>query len=483
MPYPGKLKIMYPERKKTKRSATAILWIVLLMAPALLKAQNFGVSEIITDYGGFWKSGVGNINPVKPDNSHNLLAFTFDGQCYSTGANDNLLHQKDIHFKKEDFKALPVSTLTGTVNSNTKIGLGAMYDGVYNGSPATKPENKIVKYLSDGLNGLDMGTCAANLPAGDVFLSVSNLKASAIGDGVPDLLITQIADPSTSSLDRYVFTDINGAPVGNSVDIVLSNLPVVGNWTADFYEASTNPMVLTAGFTQTDRPIRLWAADFSAFGITSAMLSQIAYFKIRLNGNSDVAFVAYNGATIDVNDPLPAMIASFQAKALQNDVAVSWKTLNEINTDHFDIQSSSDGIHFTQVYSVKAAGNSSDPRQYSWIDENVATGKTYYRIAIVDKNGGTSYSTVVVVSLAASSNTSISIYPNPTTEKIYIRQNAASGHLTYQVRNIAGVLVMQKTFSSGSRQNAIDVTALSSGAYFLICIDDTQRQFIKFIKQ
>lgn len=473
---------MYPELNKTKTLTVAILWMVIMVAPAALKAQ--GVTEIITDYGGFWKSGTGVVNPIKPDNSHNLLAFTFNGVRYSTGANDQLLRSRDIHFTRGDFKALPVSSLTGAVNSNTKIGVGAMYDGVYLGAPQiNKPENKLTKYLSDGINGLDLGTCIANLPAGDIFLPVANLKANAIGDGVPDLLITQIADPSTSSLDRYEFTDINGARVGNSVDIVLNTLPVVGNWTADFYEASTNPMVLQLGFTQTDRPIRLWAADFSAFGITAAQLSQLAYFKIRLNGNSDVAFVSYNDNTIDVTQPLPATLASFTANPVQNDVNIAWKTLTEENTSHFVIEQSNDGVSFTALQTMQAAGNSTDPRQYAWTHHNVAAGKIYYRLQTFDKNGKSAYSDIVVVNVKNNLAAALSVYPNPATEKIYIRKNASATNEVYQVRNLAGVLVVQKTFTTGSTQNSIDVSSLSNGAYFLVRTSGTEQEMVKFIKQ
>lgn len=469
---------MYPEFKKSK--IVTILAMVMFITPGLLKAQS--VTEIITDYNGFWKSGTGAINAVKPDNSHNLLAFTFNGVRYSTGANDPLLRQRQMSFTKGEFKALPVSTITGAVNSNTKVGLGAMYDGVYAGAPATKPENRLAKYLTDGVNGLDLGTCVANLPAGDIFLPMSNLKASAIGDGVPDLLITQIADPSSSSLDRYEFTDINGTRVGNSVEIVLNTLPVVGNWTADFYEASTNPMVLQAGFTQTDRPIRLWAADFSAFGITAAQLPHLAYFKIRLNGNSDVAFVSYNDNTMDFSTPLPATLASFMAKPVENSVNISFKTLTEENTSHFVIEQSIDGVNFNALQNIAAAGNSTDPRSYAWTHRNVVSGKIYYRLQTVDKNGKSGYSDIVIVTVKNNLALALSVYPNPSAEKIYIRKNASTTDEVYQVRNLAGVLMMQKTFTAGSTQNSLDVSALSNGTYFLVRISGAQQETVKFMK-
>lgn len=279
-----------PRSKTIKTVAGTILFIVAFVAT--MQAQN--ISEIITDYNGFWKSGAGNINTVKPDNSHNVVAFSYNNKRYSTGVNDSLLTARNEPFIAGKYKAMPVSRITGTVTSNTKCGMGEMYDGVHNGASATAPVNDLVKYLTDGTKGLDLGTCIANLPVGDLYFSITDLKAPMIGDSVPDILITQVADPSGSNFDSYEFLDVNGNRVGNKLDIDLSNLPVLGNWTADFYEANTHPMVLQSGYKNTDRPLRLWGADLKAWGIDSTNVGRIAYFKIRLNGNSDVAFVAFN---------------------------------------------------------------------------------------------------------------------------------------------------------------------------------------------
>lgn len=260
------------------------------------------VTEIITTYNGYWKTGIGAVSPVKPNHHHDLVAFKFNGVRYSTGVQDALLEAHGDDFVPGMFRALPMHNINGTPNGNTKIGLGALIDGVSNGRGTVPPSRSLAQYLVDGTNGLDIGTCVANLPAGTMFMPVTQVEVENIGDGVPDIVVTQIADPSTQ-YDRYEFTDINGQRVGNYVDIVLTNITPVGNWTADFYEA-TGSTILSSSFTQTDRALRLWAADFSAFGINASNIDDIAYFKITLNGNSDIAFVAYNTTTVTVEQVL-----------------------------------------------------------------------------------------------------------------------------------------------------------------------------------
>jgi hypothetical protein len=90
--------------------------------------------------------------------------------------------------------------------------------------------------------------------------------------------------------------DANGNTIGKQLTIQFANVPVVGNWTADFYEASQSIRGLLSGFIKTPRPLRLWAADFSAFDITA----------------SDQAFVAYNANALSFQ-PLPVALTAFGA--------------------------------------------------------------------------------------------------------------------------------------------------------------------------
>src|SRR5687768_15333032 len=117
-------------------------WFLTLLtfslgAASFAQAPAQSVSEIITDYQGFWKSGVNAINPIKPMNSHNLVSFTHNGVRYSTGANDALLAIQGQTFSPQQFVALPMQYFTGTPTSDTYIGVGQLYDGVNNGPSPT----------------------------------------------------------------------------------------------------------------------------------------------------------------------------------------------------------------------------------------------------------------------------------------------------------------------------------------------------------
>ena len=291
-----------PVSRLTIHASRLTIFLILLITSSPQPSHSQAVTEIVTNYNGYWRSRTSAISTTKPDNHHELISFSYNGTRYSTGRNDALLTTQGLTFSPGTYNALPMTNIAGAATSNTKIGLGAMVDGVFNGA-GSAPSRTLGPYLNDGAQGLDMGTCVANLPAGTMFLSVSNIQAAKIGDGIPDILVTQIADPSTT-YDSYEFTDINGARIGSSLNVVLNTISPVGQWVADFYE-STGSTILQPGFTQTQRDIRLWAADFTTFNINASNIGNIAYFKITLSGTSDIAFVAYNSATISVQAVLP----------------------------------------------------------------------------------------------------------------------------------------------------------------------------------
>ena len=452
-------------------SKVAFLLVAFLFHTA---GQAQSITEIITDYQGYWKTSSTVINATKPNNNHNLLAFSFNGTRYSTGVNDAILTSQGQSFVGGDYRALPVQSINGSITSNTKIGFGAMYDGVPVGPSDPPPANNIPYYITDGIKGLNIGTCVANLPAGTLFFSVGNISASAIGDGIPDVVITQTADPSSSSFDRYQFTDVNGNNIGNYKDVILNSITPVGYWMADFYEARNNPMTLLGGFTNTQRPFRLWAADFSEFGITSADISSIAYFKIDLNGNSDVAFVAYNNNAINFTSVLPVELSAFTATAVNEGVRLLWKTLSESNSDRFIIETSRDGINFTALSEKKAAGYSSTPLNYSYLHASAFSGTSYYRLKQVDQDGKYKYSKIVQAGF--SENNTMQVHPNPATTNLVIRHKLAKGNEKLQVITSQGNLALQLILQKGTKETRLGALRLKRGLYFIVISDGEERQ-------
>lgn len=265
-----------------------------------------GITRIYTDYDTFWTSAQNSINPVKPDNRNNLLGFTWNGRTYSTGVNDAILTAKGVSFEPGLYQAFPVANIPLNGLNQNFIALGYKEDGNNTGGnyPYTVPV-KVSDILTRGINGLDMGSGITNIPASAEPL-LFNFGAIAdptqIGDGVPDLLITQVASPGANNLDRVWFEDANHNRVGNEVTIDMSDtqlVPSVGNWTLDLY----SPVTGILNTAKTDRQIRIWAADASLFGLNASNYTQPLYLRYKLGGSSDPAFLAFNRKFIEIISP------------------------------------------------------------------------------------------------------------------------------------------------------------------------------------
>lgn len=283
--------------------STYLLLFALTCLNSISKAQS-NVSRIYTDFGGYWQSAQGANSSIQPNNSHNLLAFKVGGTTYSTGVNDALLTTKGVTFTQQKFQALPVASVP-TVNINGSsnpivIGVGSHYGGG-NGNVSPVPvTSDLNSYLTDGVQGLDLGTGIYNIPGGiELKYSISNIHASKIGDGIPDLVLTQIGVPPPSTVnDVYRFFDANGNTVGNSVSINVANIPVVAQIHMKFY-TPTNPPTYNSGLYG-ERDLRLVSYDFSAFGINAANIGKVVGFGQVLSGASDQAFVAYNASSVTI---------------------------------------------------------------------------------------------------------------------------------------------------------------------------------------
>ncbi|MFT3750892.1 MAG: gliding motility-associated C-terminal domain-containing protein [Agriterribacter sp.] len=260
-----------------------------------------GITAIYTDFNGYWSSSSTAISSIKPDNNHNVLGFTWNGITYSTGVNDATLTTHGVSFSALNFQAFPVRNVT-LAGTSALPAFGQLADGVDNGASSPAPFSlppDISAFLTDGIKGLNIGTGVANIPSNTLIFDFGGIiDPTKIGDGVPDILVTQIADPG-GALDSVYFTSSTGVIVGNKVAVNHSaaSVPVVGKWIADFYAANGT---LASGYTKTERPIRIWAADLSTFGINAGNYTSALNFRYKLNGSSDPAFLAFNAEIIEV---------------------------------------------------------------------------------------------------------------------------------------------------------------------------------------
>lgn len=168
------------------------------------------------------------------------------------------------------------------------------------------------------------------------------------------------------------------------------------------------------------------------------------------------------------NIPLPIRFISINMACEENRVKITWKTGQEENTGHFEIERSPDSINWTVIGDLPAAGTSNIETSYSFTDKTpVQNG--YYRIAEYDLDGTVNY-TSVVRSSCNTTNDAVSLWPNPVIDIVTVQIITANqSQAVIRVFDSKGALVrIQKAaVLPGTNQLRVDMGSLANGVYTL----------------
>jgi len=419
------------------------------------------VTQVYTDYQQFWTSSTISNSSIHPDSSHNLLAFTYNGTTYATGVNNLRLVLNGVTFDTMTLASFDIPSGSISGGPGAYIGVGYNYGGAGDVSPVPVVNN-IPQYLADGPQGLDLGTGVFNIPAARVTYPVSGFNIGAIGDGIPDVILTQIGQPPASLYDTLAFVDMNGNIVGNAVAGNVGTIPVLGKTDWKFYNPVTPPTYDDLGSPVRD--LRMVAFDLSDFGLTVLDLVQIVSFVHKVSGQSDQAFLAHNTASFlsDTGIVLPITIKNFDA-AKENGIAkLSWTTIDAKYFSHFELErSGADAKSFQTIASIPFR-NADGEVKYTYDDKTPLNGINFYRLKLVDLNGTFTYTKTR--SLQFSIDDAMDIYPNPVSKwlHIFLPDNVSD----ISLYSIDGRQI-PTSFSNINTQHGMDVSALANGIYSL----------------
>ncbi len=121
------------------------------------------------------------------------------------------------------------------------------------------------------------------------------------------------------------------------------------------------------------------------------------------NAQGTLGDYIYTTTVVANASAVPVTLSRFTASVSNNvDVILQWRTEQEINTDKFIVEKSSDGQTFSSIATTNAQGNSNNQKDYSIADKNPTTKGEfiYYRLKMIDKDGTYKYSAIVKVLLA-----------------------------------------------------------------------------------
>jgi hypothetical protein len=190
--------------------------------------------------------------------------------------------------------------------------------------------------------------------------------------------------------------------------------------------------------------------------------------------------VLVDGAT----QPLPLTWGPYQAIVTDSSaVRVSWSTLEEENNRYFIVQRSTDNVEYTGIDTVPAANQ---PHSYNYTDLAPVAGSDYYRLEQVNMDGTYSYSGIMEVDIAGTSESmSLQLMPNPAPGLVTLTLNdAETGTLEVSLTDVMGRVLHQWTFGKTGQvwNQTIDPGNLAAGTYYIVLKGPKSRQVRSFIR-
>jgi len=262
-----------------------------------------------------------------------------------------------------------------------------------------------------------------------------------------------VAPPNESACvnRQWNITELGGGPSDATLSFQWSTADQNGGF------APEGPLVLGRYATQWDEVSA--SGNNPEAGVYTASASGFTSFSLFAVGNT--------GA-------LPVQLASFTASANRAAADLRWTTESEVNNHGFGIERRTVGSGgWSRIAFVAGVGTSTSPKDYSFTDRSVSSGRYAYRIKQIDHSGAFTYTSAleVNVGLAPLEFTLAQNYPNPfnptTTIEFTLPED---GRVVLKIYDMVGrevaTLVDEERKTGVYHQVVFDASRLASGLYF-----------------
>lgn len=186
-------------------------------------------------------------------------------------------------------------------------------------------------------------------------------------------------------------------------------------------------------------------------------------------------------ATGLISYSLPIQLESFTGSQQGADILLNWLVSEETNLSHYEVETSSDAIHFTAIRNVTATNK----RNYSLSYNAPANGLQYYRLKIMDDDGKYVYSNVIAIDVH-NLLSSIQVSPNPFRSRLKLEVEVLKRTNTLvTLTDLDGriLLKQQAVLVPGSNTIIFDqLDKIAQGSYILRIVNDQMNKTVKVVK-
>jgi hypothetical protein len=196
---------------------------------------------------------------------------------------------------------------------------------------------------------------------------------------------------------------------------------------------------------------------------------------------SNTVLITYTGPTF-----LPVELIYFSGEVVGENIELNWSTSQELNNDYMAVERSADGQNFQEIGRVDGQGTTQQTQHYSLIDDQPLDGFNYYRLRQVDFDGTEYFSNVIVVNMEVEiEGIEVQLYPNPSSERIFVNWRSAftsEGGWVRLIETASGKEIKRLALPEGTNQMEIPIEELPAGHYVIQLMQGGQQKAVQFVK-
>ncbi|HLI92475.1 MAG TPA: LamG-like jellyroll fold domain-containing protein [Puia sp.] len=360
-------------------------------------------------------------------------------------------------------------TLTSTTSATNRFGTAGSATGFTAGtSTGTLPNNLVVAMQDDfsigywfnstmtapsssqwygGAALVDAEVCGGTSDWGTALINGGSV---AFGIGNPD--ITVISPGTTYNDGNWHFVVATRAESAGTITLYIDGAQVATT-SGTATTARTAPSIIGLGRN-----------NCVATGVyTGSLDDAIAYARVLSSTEVSNLYNYYSGIA------LPLTWIGFTGEAEGGAVLLRWQTADAAGNDHFEIDRSTDGSHFSDIGMLPNADDmvtGPGVQSYQFTDPNPLQGNNFYRIKQIDADGRYSYSRVVEVNVGRVAS-GFQLQTNPARSEVTLLNAGQQTVEMLQVLDVSGRAIINAAPNSSHSLINVDVSGLRPGYYLL----------------
>jgi hypothetical protein len=303
-----------------------------------------------------------------------------------------------------------------------------------------------LEYFFDTDPGFGNGTSVAITPGTNVSDFSLNAGIGALSLGLHTVFLrTQSNDGAWSQTTQWLFYKASFAGAGNltALEYFFDTDPGFGNGVPLTISSSNN------------------LADLG-FDLNVAALSNGTHRLFVRSRDAAGNWSISNVVEFDRSAALPVNWLRFTAEQRNAQVFLEWRTDNEVDNDHYEVEHCTDGVNYRPI-AIMSAQSGAGTHVYNYLHEQPDNnGINYYRIKQVDTDGDFTFSPARMVDMSIA--VLLTVLPNPADDFIEIKGNEPG--CTAKLFDLNGRQLRTKLLNSATGR--MELTGLASGNYLLV---------------